>query len=60
MTNPYQPVIDWLRSPEGEAWSEQRLAHDYWQPSVSDYQRTTYNVSGPAYLRGIFSVKEQC
>lgn len=23
--NPYQDVIDWLRSPQGETWSEARL-----------------------------------
>jgi hypothetical protein len=25
ITNPYQNVIDWLRTPEGETWSEARL-----------------------------------
>lgn len=23
--NPYQDVIDWLRSPEGQRWSEDRI-----------------------------------
>jgi hypothetical protein len=60
VTNPYQAVIDWLRSPEGEAWSEGRMR----PVGVLGYviQNSVIRNSaamGPAYLKGVFNIKEQ-
>lgn len=53
MCNPYQDVIDWLRSPDGELWSEQRmtLARD------RGFTLTDYGVGGPLVWKGIMSFK---
>lgn len=64
--NPYQDVIDWLRSDQGSAWSETRMmqAAVYaarhlggamaWHLNRSSQLGTTY----PLYLAGVLSVKE--
>lgn len=56
--NPYQGVIDWLRSAEGCRWSEERLA----RASVNDNTLIDYsgatNTPSPLWLAGVFSIKE--
>ena len=69
MANPYQDVIDWLKSPEGEQWSEQRLEKARYigmlangQPSFNS-TLVTYSARVVAHygfgLAGVFSIKEQ-
>ena len=62
--NPYQDVIDWLRSPEGENWSEQRMRKARTLttrigPSRELATLTAYGVrGGPLFLGGVLSVKD--
>ena len=66
--NPYQDVIDWLRSPEGERWSETRM-HDAACTGAADSfllapsgwhlnRRDGSTTDSPLYLGGVLSVKE--
>ncbi len=57
-TNPYREVIDWLRSVEGEAWSQDRLAtakRNNHEPPHSGL--THYHDSTELAWRGILCVK---
>lgn len=64
--NPYQDVIDWLRSPEGSKWSEQRMVHAGYESAALDGSinwrlNTPSGVTlweVPLYLGGVLSVKE--
>lgn len=65
--NPYQPVIDWLRSKEGEAWSEARMQRATFYANselVGDRggwhlnHRTGDTIATPLYLGGVLSIKE--
>lgn len=61
--NPYQDVIDWLRSPEGEKWSEQRMRTAAFSSPLPmgcfHWNLNTFgNWQGPVYMGGMFSVKE--
>ena len=62
ITNPFQEIIDWLRSPEGEAWSEERMLLGAALSSGSiEYPNLLNhygNRTGPVYLSGILSFKE--
>jgi hypothetical protein len=49
--NPYQEVIAWLRSPEGELWSEQRIGGQGRTPV--DYGHR--GVAGDPLMVGMFS-----
>lgn len=68
--NPYREIIEWLRSPDGESWSEQRMKEarfkyrinnqNYYDTSPVSYD-TLVNYSdqdGPVFLGGVLSVKE--
>lgn len=66
--NPYQDVIDWLRSPEGSRWSEMRMKNAIVQANVTfrslaggwHLNRPTGDtIETPLYLAGVLSVKEQ-
>lgn len=65
MTNPYQDVIDWLRSPEGERWSEERLMKGFHRayrelgtgnggPGLMSVVLPPW---GPVSLPGVFTIK---
>ena len=61
--NPYQPVIDWLRTPEGERWSENRLHRAFRNEILSGGPgwRPTFlhpDLCGPVCLVGVFNIKE--
>ena len=59
--NPYQAVIDWLRSPAGENWSEMRMTRARNNGSMEDLSATLNDYglkTGPLYLGGVLSVKE--
>lgn len=64
MTNPYQHIIDWLHTYEGEAWSEQRItnaAHRCNGGYIRARRGTCVNYGpshGPIYLGGVFSIKD--
>lgn len=64
MKNPYQEVIDWLRSPEGSEWSEKRMrdARTFENRAGEIVQLHTLNNYGyrvgPLFLAGVLSVKE--
>lgn len=54
ITNPYQPVIDWLHTPDGEHWSEIRVcASEGCSTAVDHFAAGTCEM----YLTGVFSVK---
>lgn len=55
MSNPYQDVIDWLRSPAGENWSEQRMTDARGGAAVTTL--TSYGYTVPFLWKGIMSVK---
>lgn len=65
--NPYQEVIDWLRSDEGSKWSEMRMrearkfaAYSLVGPGGWNLTQITGDCVGtPLYLGGVLSVKEQ-
>jgi hypothetical protein len=57
--NPYQDVIDWLRSREGESWSETRIACA--RRSNGNYGHTLVQYgahSGEIWMGGVLSVKD--
>ena len=64
--NPYQDVIDWLRSPEGSSWSEQRMRKAVMKAFDLDGSGSMWNLNrmtgdtmdSPLYLGGVLSVKE--
>ena len=56
--NPYQDVIDWLRSPEGETWSEARIRQAAVVNGNSGHTCTRYGTRGDLWMGGMFSVKE--
>jgi hypothetical protein len=63
--NPFQTVIDWLRSDEGQQWSEDRMrearfgyrtdGRNYYEASIVSYSVATTET---VYLKGVLSVKE--
>lgn len=57
--NPYQDIIDWLRSPDGERWSENRMSEGRRISDAGpvDYARAFAEGETPALI-GVFSVKE--
>ena len=55
MSNPYQDVIDWLRSPAGENWSEERMVAARRGARVST--AVTYGDPSVLLWKGILSVK---
>lgn len=55
--NPYQEVIDWLRSPEGEHWSELRLLSANWHAG-KPMTLTSYGSSHVMIMGGMFCIKE--
>jgi hypothetical protein len=63
--NPYQDVIDWLRSPEGSGWSERRMQEAAYnaalQPgALSWHLNRSDRLIGqyPLYMAGVLSVKD--
>jgi hypothetical protein len=57
VTNPYQDVIDWLRTSEGEAWSENRMAL---AKAIYSSGQLTLNAYGDGTIviwKGLFSIK---
>lgn len=65
--NPYQEVIDWLRSAEGSRWSENRMKEAAWHACMllddgsgawSLISRTGDTLFVPLYMGGVLSVKE--
>lgn len=58
--NPYQEVIDWLQSPEGTSWSENRI----WQAKITAGDTaawvgtTSYGDRQVMWMGGVMSVKE--
>lgn len=56
MRNPYQPVIDWLESPAGECWSNDRLARAHMAQDGSCLDGFDPG-TGEAFLVGMFSLK---
>lgn len=57
--NPYQGVIDWLRSAEGCRWSEKRLARARGEGEGVGVVTYDYlNSSSPLWLGGMFSIKD--
>ena len=55
--NPYQEVIDWLKTPEGEQWSENRMAV---AKAMYSSGQLTLNAYGDGTLlnwKGLFSLK---
>lgn len=63
--NPYQDVINWLRSPEGEKWSEERMRTaavallNLSPAEIRFWNLNRYgNWQGPLFMGGMFSVKE--
>lgn len=58
--NPYQEIIDWLRSPAGERWSESRLrrARRASQSSTPTAYTLGWSGTGPVALPGVFNIKE--
>lgn len=66
IVNPYQEVIDWLRSDEGSSWSEHRMQEarvyaDYSLVGPGAWhlnQRTDDDTFSPLYLSGVLSVKD--
>lgn len=59
IANPYQEVIDWLRSPAGEKWSENRIAVAKARQCTSASQLTLTSYGDKELLcwKGILSVK---
>jgi hypothetical protein len=57
MSNPYQEVIDWLRSPAGEKWSENRMADAKAKHSSGQLTLTSYGDKDLLCWKGIFSLK---
>lgn len=58
LTNPYQDIINWLRSPAGEHWSETRIATAATDEGRPAPGMTRYANSSEWWLGGVFSVKE--
>jgi hypothetical protein len=64
IVNPFQEIVNWLRSDEGQRWSEARLRKarfkyhidgtDIYESSPVGYSAT----GGPLFLRGVLCVKE--
>jgi hypothetical protein len=55
---PFQDVVDWLRSPEGEMWSEDRMAYARWNtPQDSVMGPNSYGDPRELMMRGMFSIK---
>jgi hypothetical protein len=55
--NPYQGIIDWLRSAEGCRWSEKRLARARGK-NVGVVTYDYLNSSSPLWVSGMFSIKD--
>jgi hypothetical protein len=59
---PPEQVIAWLRSPEGETWSRERIAHQ--RDLAGSAPPGAWNLSAwhqrdPVYVPGLFSLREQ-
>jgi hypothetical protein len=58
MANPYQSVIDWLHTPAGEKWSENRIAVARHGPEGETGLGPNNYGDGTTYLwKGIMSLK---
>lgn len=57
VANPYQDVIDWLRTPEGERWSEERMRVARVMHSSGQLTLTAYGDKELLIWKGILSVK---
>jgi hypothetical protein len=59
---PPAEVIAWLKSPQGEAWSEQRLRKARLTTIVAfgsaGYASLALQGQGPVVMRGMFSIKD--
>jgi hypothetical protein len=56
--NPYQDVIDWLRSPDGEFWSEQRLKTAARSNGTYGHTINRYGAQGYLWMGGVLCVKD--
>jgi hypothetical protein len=57
VSNPYQEVIDWLRSPEGERWSESRMQVARVTSGSAISNLNSYGCHEILMWKGIFSIK---
>lgn len=55
--NPYQHIIDWLRTREGELWSHRRNTQAARRNDSSTCVDMFHRGTGECYLIGVFSVK---
>ncbi len=63
--NPFHEIIEWLRSEEGEQWSEEQMKTARYRCTLDNgteiYEATLVNYGweyGPVYLAGVLSIKE--
>ena len=56
--NPYQDVINWLRSPEGEQWSESRIWAARLESGNAGHTCTRYGMISVMWMGGMFSLKD--